>query len=302
MIVVTSGAKYVDIDAYAGCVAYAELLNVLGKPAVAVSTSTLNESIPKSLRALHAPLKATHTLEPDDEFVVIDVSDPEMFDPIVDQDRVIEIIDHHPGCEDYWQEKIGVMSHIEFIGAAATLVYEQWENAGMLDQMSKVSAELLAAGILDNTLNFGANVTTPRDHAAYEFLSRHTQLDDAWVAKYFTECQQAIIGDLPAALKNDTKSLQFKGLDAPVCFGQLAVWDARHILADELGTLAQVMGEMSDNWLVNVISISEGSCYFVSDSTGVQTWLTGLLQVDFDGSVARTNRLWLRKEVMKAAL
>jgi inorganic pyrophosphatase/manganese-dependent inorganic pyrophosphatase len=34
MIVVTSGARYIDIDAYACCVAYAELLNFLEKPAV----------------------------------------------------------------------------------------------------------------------------------------------------------------------------------------------------------------------------------------------------------------------------
>lgn len=31
MVVVTSGKKYIDIDAYAGCIAYAKLLNLKRK-------------------------------------------------------------------------------------------------------------------------------------------------------------------------------------------------------------------------------------------------------------------------------
>lgn len=302
MIVVTSGARYIDIDAYAGCVAYAELLNLLGKPAVAVTTSPINESVPTFLRDLNAPLQTDYNPGTDDKFILVDVSDPSVFDPLVEEDRIIEVIDHHLGFEDYWHAKISVMSHIEFIGAAATLIYEQWENAGKLEQMSKVSAELLAAAILDNTLNFGANVTTPRDHAAYEFLTRHAGLDDKWVAKYFTDCQQAIMDDLPKALQNDTKSLQLEGLEATVSFGQLVIWDVRNVLTHELETLTNVMTEISETWLINVVSISEGKSHFVADNTAVQSWLENLLQVHFDGSIAHADRLWLRKEVMKAAL
>ncbi len=46
MKVVTSGAAYLDIDAYACCIAYAELLNHQGVEARAVSSAPLNASIP----------------------------------------------------------------------------------------------------------------------------------------------------------------------------------------------------------------------------------------------------------------
>jgi hypothetical protein len=45
-LVITSGKPYLDIDAYGAIVAYAELLRAQSNDAQAVSTSTLNESIP----------------------------------------------------------------------------------------------------------------------------------------------------------------------------------------------------------------------------------------------------------------
>jgi inorganic pyrophosphatase len=302
MIIVTSGARYIDIDAYACCVAYAELLNLMGKPALAVSTAVWNESITKSIRALDAPFTTSYAPQSDDEFIAMDLSDPAHFDGVVDLNRVIEVHDHHPGFEQYWADNIGRGSNIEFIGAAATLVYEQWVKAGKVGQMSRVSAELLAAAILDNTLNFGASVTTKRDKDAYTFLAERAQLDDAWVARYFTECQESILADLSEALQNDTKFLQFNGLDGKLCLGQMVVWDAKSVIADELETIAAVLGGMQPAWMANVVSISEGKSYFVAQNDQVKAWAENLLHVKFDGLVATADRLWLRKEIMKAGL
>jgi nanoRNase/pAp phosphatase (c-di-AMP/oligoRNAs hydrolase) len=162
MRLVTSGSAYVDIDAYAGCVAYAELLQTHQEDAQAVSTAPLNESISETVHSWHAPLLTLTEYNPseDDTFTLIDVSDPSYFDKIVDIDRVDEVIDHHPGFEKHWQGLIGDKSDIEFIGAACTLVYERWRAAGQLGRMSVLSARLLICGILDNTLNFGAQPTT----------------------------------------------------------------------------------------------------------------------------------------------
>ena len=50
MIVVTSGSAYLDIDAYAGCIAFAQLLNLQGLEAKAISSAPLNQSISQTLR------------------------------------------------------------------------------------------------------------------------------------------------------------------------------------------------------------------------------------------------------------
>jgi inorganic pyrophosphatase len=300
MIVVTSGARYIDIDAYACCVTYAELLNLLGKPAVAASTAAWNESITGSLRALNAPLRTDYIVQQDDQFIIVDLSDPTILDPLVVEDHIIEILDHHTTFEQYWADKLGKNSHIEFVGAAATLVFEKWQQAGKAEVMHKETAELLAAAILDNTLNFRASITTNRDKAAYSFLAQHAELPDDWAAVYFTECQTAILSNLSEALRNDTKFVQITGFDEKLCLGQIVVWDAKGVLAHELDTIRSTLSGMDETWMANVVSIADGKSYIVAQNEKVKAWIAPLLHITFNGTVATADRLWLRKEIVKA--
>lgn len=301
MLVVTAGADYIDIDAYASMVAYAELLKLTGKQAAAVSTAVWNESITKSIRALPTPLIRDYKPQPHDRYILVDRSDPVRFDKFVDPERVVEVFDHHPGFEDYWAQRLGEDSRIETIGATATLIYERWEVLKQLDQMSRVSAELLAAAIIDNTLNFQADVTTDRDRQAYRFLSAHAALDEAWVTKYFSECQAAFEVNLSGAMHNDTQVLKLPGLSSELCVGQIVVWDARPFMVAELETISQQLSRRCDSWLANIVSISEGRSYFLTTKPDVQAWLSKLLVVNFKDNLATANRMWLRKEIMKRA-
>lgn len=299
MRIITAGSVYIDVDAYAGCIAYAELLQKQGIEARAVSTAPLNESINVTIRSWQAPLYTNYIPSKDDTYTLIDLSDPDYFDEIVDQNRVDEVIDHHPGLEQYWQERLGDGAHIEFIGAACTMVYERWKAAKLLDEMSILSARLLICGILDNTLNFGAKVTTKRDVEAYNALISRADLLDDWTSRYFMECQDAILDNVAVAIKNDTKILTFKTFDRPVCFGQLVVWDAKQALAEQQGVIREVLASIKSDWFMNLISVGERKSYFITDNTDVQAWLTDLLGVQFDNSIAVADRLWLRKEVIK---
>jgi inorganic pyrophosphatase/exopolyphosphatase len=192
--------------------------------------------------------------------------------------------------------------HIDMVGAAATLIYEQWEAAGRLDQLSSASTQLLAAAILDNTLNFQAGVTTKRDRQAYAALAACARLDAAWAAQYFAACQQTIVADMSKALRNDTKLLHFKGLPHELCLSQLVVWDAQPVLAAGIEPVAAALAKLGGAyWLANVVSISEGTSYFVSNNADVQRWLHALLGVQIKGPVVPAGRLWLRKEIIKAA-
>lgn len=162
MKIVTSGSKYIDIDAYAGIIAYSNLLRLKGIQAKAVSTAKLNESITSSLLELNTKLDKYEEKE-DDEFIIIDVSNKDYFDEIVKESKIVEVIDHHTGFEEYWESKLGENSKIEFIGSVATLIVEDYEKENLLERMSKDIAILLMSAILDNTLNFQAKVTNERD-------------------------------------------------------------------------------------------------------------------------------------------
>ena len=299
MKVITSGFPYIDIDAYACAVAYAELLNLKGEAAKAVSTSERNESITETIRSWRAHIDKEYTPSKADSFVLVDVSQPEHFDQFVEVDRVSEIIDHHPGYEDYWNDRIGAAAQIEFIGAACTQVYENWKRAGLLDKISITSARLLVCGILDNTLNFGAKVTTPRDEQAYQDLLKRADLPDDWTAMYFRECQESILNDAALAIKNDTKLLDFKTYPNQIAFGQVVVWDGKQVLEQHCEALKTSMSAKSATWMINIVSVAEGVSYFMSDNPGIQSWISRLLKVGFDDGVAEADRLWLRKEVLK---
>ncbi len=52
MIVITSGKKYLDIDSYATCIAYRELLSLLGIDAKFISNAILNYSTTPNLLKL----------------------------------------------------------------------------------------------------------------------------------------------------------------------------------------------------------------------------------------------------------
>jgi len=300
MRIITAGAGYTDIDAYGGIIAYAELLRRQGQEALAVTTAPLNESIPPIVREWPVELATEYAPKPDDTYTLIDVSEPDFFEGFVDIGRVEGVIDHHPGKEAFWQEKIGSKARIEHVGAACTQVYEEWKVAGLQDEMSETSARLLMCGILDNTLNFGAKITNNRDHMAYRALSRCANLPENWPSVYFRNCQKTILADLATSIKNDTKTPALVTGQLKPVIGQLALWDGAAIATQSEATFKDVLKGMGELWFMNLISIGEGRNYFVTDSLVMQQWLHKVLGVDFDGNIAVADRMWLRKEIFKA--
>jgi inorganic pyrophosphatase len=301
--VVTSGRFFLDIDAYGGIVGYAELLRLQGKHAIAASTAPFNASIPAPIRRWEVAFTAGYHSAPSDRFTVIDLSEPTAFETFVATDRLEALIDHHPGLEAYWHERLGTQAQIEVVGAACTLVFERWQHADLLKKMSVNSARLLACGILDNTLNFGAKITTLRDRHAYATLCELAHQDPHQFAQtYFQSCQAGILADMRDALVNDSKVIPYPGRNDEVHVGQLALWEASPVLDHMLGGVQNTLRSKAMPWYLNLISISEKKSYFISDDPELRSWLSHLLGVTFEGEIATANRMWLRKEIMKRAI
>lgn len=298
MKIVTAGSRYVDIDAYACMIAKSELCNLLGEETIPVSTTVLNESITPTILSWGSPLQTSYQPAGDDIFGIVDITDPDFLDGTVDISRVVEIVDHHSGYEKDWQDRIGAKAHIEPVGAASTLVFEQWQSSSRVAEMSELSARLLLTGILDNTLNFGASLTTERDHQAYKTLLSMVHLPTNWPEQYFGECQQLIEADLPAAILHDAQS-NFAKL--PETAAQLLVWDASTLLNKRHAELTKALNAMSETWFVNLISLKEGQSYILVSDQSNQAQLAKLMGLTFQNGTAPAGRLWLRKEIVKAA-
>jgi len=300
MQIITGGKTYSDIDTYAGVIAYAELLNLQHIPAKAISTAEPNSSVNPIVRSWGSTIETSYTPALHDQFTLIDVSEPEFFDTIVKHSQIKEIIDHHMDFKVMWEAKLGDKAQIEFVGAACTLVYERWAQAGLVANMQPTTAGLLMCGILDNTLNFGAVITTDRDHKAYKALAAIAGLPDDWPAQYFTDCQQAVMQDIPMAIKDDRKTVRYPGQSDPAYVGQVALWDAADLLT-KLDDVRQGFAGLNP-WYMNIISLKDGKSYLYCEDHQTQLWLEATLSVSFTDTIATANRMWLRKEIMKQAM
>ena len=299
LYVITAGSTYLDIDAYACCVAMAELLTLQGKQAIAYSNAPCNYSVCQSLAADN---QIAHCLPNDCQsegirYIIVDVSDPGFLKDSIPLEQVVAVYDHHVGFEQYWQDRIGEKAKIEFVGAAATLIVREWIKVGLLDKMSRSAALLLLAAILDNTLNLTSANTTQEDIAVFDTLCKKECVGEEWVAAYFSEVQSGVEADLKNALFNDIKTIAETDV-LPPKIGQLCVWNAERVLK-RLAEIRQWFSDFSDSWLLNIIDISRRCSYFVCDDPIYQAKIQESFPIAFKLGIGRLPTSYLRKEIIK---
>ena len=300
--IVTAGSTYLDIDAYACCVAMAELLALRGEKAVAYSCANYNYSVCRSLIGEGQILDVLPpAIDPEKaKYIIVDVSDPEYIKGSVPLENAVAVYDHHVGFERYWKDRVGDGAQIQFIGAAATLIFREWEQCGLLEKMTRATALLLIAAILDNTLYLTSSNTTDADIRAFRVLCEKEGIGEDWCAAYFSEVQKNVESDLENALFNDLKIIR-GGPVLPANVAQLCIWDARGIL-EKLPQIRQWLSRCSGSWMLNLIDVKHRCSYFVCDDEHHQTQIERVFGVRFQAGVARSGVSYLRKQIIRKTL
>lgn len=215
-IIITAGSAYTDIDALACSVAYAEFLRLMGRDAVSVLEAPLNSTISNIIRSWALNFETEYIANPLDQFVLVDISNPEHFEKFVNRERIIQVFDHHYGFETFWKERLNENSVIEEVGSCATLIWEQFKKFGKSDQISILSANLVYCSIISNTLNLKASITKTRDLQAMQELNHYIDLPSNWTDIYYSEVENKIIEDPIAAIQLDTKRLLIKSTNLTI--------------------------------------------------------------------------------------
>ncbi|MSU54732.1 MAG: hypothetical protein EXS48_02805 [Candidatus Staskawiczbacteria bacterium] len=299
--IVTAGEKFADIDVLACAIAYAELLNLEGKPSEAVIPGSLNSSITKTIKSWDLKY-VTAPSDPNYEVVLVDISELSHIAKFVKLENIIEVYDHHFGFEEFWKERISENAHIEPVGACATQIWEEYKKRGLAASISPVSANLLATAILSNTLNFGASITHERDRAAFTELLQHITMPEGWQKVYFNEVSENIFTDIEVAIKNDTKTPKIPTIDFPLAIGQVELWDGSKFITENRNVIASVLGKFGTDWFMTVPSLSEKKNYLYSESERVQGLLFRALGISFQDNIGITSKITLRKEIIKKLL
>lgn len=301
-IIITSGQRYIDIDAFACAYAYRELLLAEGKDAVVVFEGAINHSVTEYCRELAGSFFVSTPPTNIQEVVMVDISEPSHFASFVSDSNVTEVYDHHFGFESHWREKIGEKAKIEAVGACTTLIWEEFQkrNAG---KITPASAELLALGIVSNTLNFGAGVTTDRDRDAFARLREHCSLSDETIARYFTDQEKTLLTNIPETLHGDTKTQEIASLKKIFTIGQIELWETESFVRKHENVIRETLSALgSPHWFLSAPSIHTGQTHFLADDPFTREILTQKIGATFEGALGTAPRLWLRKEILRELL
>lgn len=298
---VTTARDFTDLDGLACAIAYTELLKLEGKDAEVIVPEEINASVTEEIKGWgieykKQPSPETHT------FCIVDVSRPQ-FIPDFAIDNAIEIYDHHEGSENFWLQRLGNRAKIEKVGAAATLIWEEFKKRKKEKQISQTSARLLYGAIISNTLNFNSKTTSERDLKASEELSKFTDLPKDWVEKYFSDIEKYTQKNPREAIINDVKKGYFDELGKNISIGQLELWDSKKFVLKNKKLIEEVMESFGSRfWFFNAPSISEGKSYVITKNKYTKGLLSKEFGIEFTNGVGKTNHLIERKEYVTKLL
>lgn len=296
-IYVVGGRAYADIDVLACVAAYSQMLCFQGHFSKGVITGPWNQTIPNSIRSWPIIIDKTFNTPTDPaSYILMDVSDPNHLEKFVAVEDVIEVYDHHFGYEQFWKERLPNDTHIEPVGACATLIWETILKNHIDRFMSRVNCELLYTAIFANTLNFQSQMTSPRDIDAANDLEDCMSLRDSWKAFYYQEIADAFDDDLTAHVLDDTKTIDLN--DSMIYFGQVELWNAAKMVKVFNKRFNPV--DLNAEWLVNIVSIEEGCSYLYCKSARIKELLEQIvLGKEIGSHFFQTERLWQRKELLR---
>lgn len=294
-LIVTSGRRYTDIDAYASALCYAEAMNCVHRKARAVLPGPLNYSITPRLR--NPAILGSMRVPRNARCVLVDVSDPAWLPAFASPERVIAVFDHHAGHEDFWQARLGDRARIESVGAAATLIWEAIIELGIAPRISKYSAQLIATAILSNTLGLTESCATQRDCAALESSQSYASMQLGWQSRYFTELDCHVLSDIEGALTLDTK-ICHSGI-ARYSVGQLEFSHVGALLKTNTDGIRRACEKVD---LVIMTSRVEKTTYLFSHCKSIKDALESKIGVGFLDNMSVVEGLIQRKRLLPALI
>ena len=289
-----------DTDGVASALALSELFSYLDVMPWRPSLSgILNPETRLALKLSHSRNPRTKSAFDAHEIALVDTHSMQQLPHDLRGDRVRLIVDHHRDGDlaDFPNADI----RIERVGATATLIYEMAKATNY--RFTQPTAVMLTAAIVSNTLDFAAPSTSSRDRLAFAELSSEYSLPPAFVSSLLGSRSALLDGELEVVLQRDVKVAQSQlglvaiaQIEAPDA-GSLASRDGFVDAVDRLRRTRQV-----DHVVVNLVDVSAGSSILVASSDDVRLLLSEGLDIEFHDSVARPERVLLRKTDLIPAL
>lgn len=79
----------------------------------------------------------------------------------------------------------------------------------------------------------------------------------------------------------------------------MVLWDSDKFISENANKVRMFLDNRDNRWFLNAVSLKNKKSVFLASDNAVERWLSELLGVSFSDQIARSDRLWLRKEIIK---
>ncbi|MDD5068088.1 MAG: DHH family phosphoesterase [Candidatus Pacebacteria bacterium] len=286
-----------DLDGLSCLFAYTEFLKSQGKNVVAGIIGIPHEEARYVFDRFKISYPETFkNTDAFDQVIMLDGSSIAVTENRIKPEQVIEIIDHRQTHE---LEKFpNAIAQIELVGAAATLVAEKFIANKV--EISKESAILLSTGIISNTFNFKATVTTDRDKEAAKWLNAIAKLPENFWRELF-EAKSDMTGEkLWEKMDGDFSLKNLYG--KRVGMAQLEMIGAEALIQSRLSEILELLhrikkNEKLDMIFLNAVDLEKGEAFLICDEKDTMRILEDILHVEFKNNIAEKKGFLMRKEI-----
>jgi manganese-dependent inorganic pyrophosphatase len=288
-----------DLDGVACAVGYAQFLSqVIGNSARAWVSGIPDAEARYHLRRFNPVCFAAEAdVLKANSFVLVDASALPGLPSLVKPLRVVEVIDHRHHTSPK-QAFPNATVQIEPVGAAATLIVERFVAASAFLR-SDISAMLYGA-IQSNTQLLRGSITTKRDIAAVEWLTRSASIPSDLIEEQLLARRTDIINDFRAALLNESKTFTLE--DSQLCISQLEFTGAADYSRHNNAQIRTHIAQLRLPTILNMVDVQVPSSTILVSNDHLVHLLTRLLGLSFQCRVATAFPAILRKQILDVLL
>lgn len=288
-----------DLDGVSSMYAYAEYLNKIGTPSDYYIQGTPKKEVGIVCDLFGIELVGNNEILEEQEVVLVDTNNFEEA-PFVKPEQIVEIIDHHSKNENSDKCKKAKI-HIERLGAVATLIAEKFKENKI--SISRESAILLYYGIISNSINLKASITSRKDIDMASWLEEQCdEITKEKIAEIFTLKSKVEDSELRKEMEAEV-ILDYGGKKMTVA--QLEIANMEEFLIQKQDKVVAIMNKVReenglDYIFINCVDILNGFNMVLTIDDDTKELLEKKLGYSFENNRCKFDKVVQRKDITKA--
>ena len=286
-----------DLDGVSSMYAYAEYLNKIGILSDYYIKGNPKKEVGIVCDLFKIQLEGEKEIGESQKIVIVDTNNVYEVVNFLNPDNVIEIIDHHAknnSCDKCKNAKI----QIENLGAVATLIAEKFKNDNI--SISRESAILLYYGIISNSINLKASITSQRDIEMADWLEKqYNDIIKEKIAEIFTLKSKVEDSELRKEMEAEI-GFDYKGKRMTIA--QLEIANIEEFLKQKEFKIIEILNQVKienniDYIFINCVDILNGFNIILTPDEETTQLLSSELGYLFDNNKCKFNKLIQRKDL-----